>query len=87
MRNVIDEIEAADKGGKLSDSISYKESTAHLPYTLAATKEAKRLHPSVGLLMERHIPPQGAEICGQYIPGGTIVSINQWILQHGPQVY
>ncbi|KAM0545029.1 hypothetical protein ACHAPJ_011539 [Fusarium lateritium] len=87
MRNVIDEIEAADKGGKLSDPILYKESTTHLPYTAAAIKEVMRLHPSVGLLMERHVPPQGAEICGQHIPGGTIVGINPWVLQHDPQVY
>jgi cytochrome P450 len=87
MAKVVEEIDAADKDNKLSDPISYKESIAHLPYTGAAIKEAMRLHPSVGLLMERHVPPQGAEICGQFIPGGTIVGINPWVLQHDPNVY
>ncbi|OIW22882.1 putative cytochrome P450 pisatin demethylase [Coniochaeta ligniaria NRRL 30616] len=87
MRKTVDEIDAADKEGKLSHPISYKESITHLPYTGAVLKEAMRLHPSVGLLMERHVPPQGAEICGKYIPGGTIVGINPWVLQHDPNVY
>ncbi|KAF9773847.1 hypothetical protein IL306_008254 [Fusarium sp. DS 682] len=87
MTKVIDEIDTADKDEKISDPISYKESIANLPYTGAAIKEAMRLHPSVGLLMERHVPPQGAEICGQFIPGGTIVGINPWVVQHDPKVY
>ncbi|KAF4340980.1 cytochrome P450 monooxygenase oxidoreductase, partial [Fusarium beomiforme] len=87
MTKAISEIDTADRGGKLSDPISYKEAIAHLPYIGAAIKEAMRLHPSVGLLMERHVPSQGAEICGQFIPGGTIVGINPWVLQHDPKVY
>ncbi|KAF5984321.1 cytochrome P450 monooxygenase oxidoreductase [Fusarium coicis] len=87
MRMVVEEIDTADKSGKLSDPISYKESTGHLPYMGAVIKEAMRLHPSVGLLMERHVPPQGAEICGQFIPGGTVVGINPWVLHSDPRVY
>jgi cytochrome P450 len=87
MKKTLDEIDTADREGKLSHLIAYKESITHLPYTCAVIKEAMRLHPSVGLLMERHVPPQGAEICGQYIPGGTIVGINPWVLQHDPNVY
>ncbi|KAF5626793.1 pisatin demethylase cytochrome P450 [Fusarium tjaetaba] len=87
MRRVVEEIDTADKSGKLSDPISYKESTGHLPYMGAVIKEAMRLHPSVGLLMERHVPPQGAEICGQFIPGGTVVGINPWVLHSDPRVY
>lgn len=87
MQKTLAEIDAADQEGKLSEPISYKESITHLPYTCAVIKEAMRLHPSVGLLMERHVPPQGAEICGKYIPGGTIVGINPWVLQHDPNVY
>lgn len=87
MAKVMDEIDTVDGDGKLSDLISYKESTSHLIYTKAAIKEAMRLHPSIGLLMERHVPPQGAEICGHFIPGGTIVGINPWVLQHDPKVY
>jgi cytochrome P450 len=87
MQKVMNEIDTADKEGKLSNPISFKESTTHLPYMGAVLKEAMRLHPSVGLLMERHVPAGGAEICGQLIPEGTIVGINPWVLQHDACVY
>ncbi|KAF5571396.1 pisatin demethylase cytochrome P450 [Fusarium pseudoanthophilum] len=87
MSMAVEEIDTANESGKLSDPISYKESTGHLPYMGAVIKEAMRLHPSVGLLMERHVPPEGAEICGQFIPGGTVVGINPWVLHSDPRVY
>jgi cytochrome P450 len=46
-----------------------------------------RLHPSVGLILERHVPAGGATICGQHIPEGTVVGINAWVLHHDPKVY
>lgn len=81
------EIDEADKAGKLSNPASYKEVSTHLPYFGAVLKEAMRLHPSVGLIMERHVPPEGAEICGQYIPGNTIVGINPWVLNYDPEIF
>lgn len=42
MQKVLAEIDSADQAGKLSNPISYKESTAHLPYFAAVLKEAMR---------------------------------------------
>lgn len=93
MKAVVDEIDQADKQGKLSSPITYKESTTHLPYFNATLKESMRIHPSVGLLMERHVPAEGVEIAGHHIPGGTIVGINPWVTNrdetvfHGPDEF
>lgn len=84
MAKVVEEIDNADRKGQLSQPISYKETSSCLPYMGAVVKEAMRLHPSVGFLMERHTPRQGATICGQYIPGGTIVGINPWVSEVRP---
>lgn len=79
------ELNDADRKGLLSSPVSYKESSTHLPYFDAVLKEAMRLHPSVGLLMERHCPPEGATFCGYNLPGGTIVGINPWALNYDPK--
>ncbi|KAL1987773.1 hypothetical protein VTN96DRAFT_2613 [Rasamsonia emersonii] len=81
------ELDAADRAGKLGEFIAYRETTTHLPYLCAVIKEAMRLHPSVGLILERHVPKGGATICGQHIPEGTVVGINAWVLHHDPRVY
>lgn len=86
MTKLREEIDKADADGQISDPISDKEART-LPYLNAAEKEAMRLHPSVGLLLERHVPPGGATICGKYIPAGTIVGVNPWVTQHNPEVF
>lgn len=86
MAKLHEEIDKADAIGELSDPISDKEARA-LPYLNAVEKEAMRLHSSVGLILERHVPPGGATICGKHIPGGTIVGVNPWVTQHDPEVF
>ncbi|OJD31584.1 cytochrome p450 oxidoreductase [Diplodia corticola] len=68
-------------------AVGYREAVAHLPYLEAVAKEAMRLHPSVGLGLERVVPPQGAEVCGRWIPGGTVVGVNAWVVQHDGAVF
>ena len=87
MGKAVQEIDKSDRQGVLSQPISYKEASSSLPYLGAVVKEAMRLHPSVGFLMERHVPPQGATICGKDIPGGTIVGINPWVTSRNEDVF
>jgi cytochrome P450 len=81
------EIDNAVSDQKLSDPISYHESVTHLPYLGAVLKEAMRLHPSVGMILEREVPPGGVTISGKYFPGGTIVGINAWVLHRNKEVF
>jgi cytochrome P450 len=87
MEKLLKQMDEADAAGKLSNPIQYKETQNHLPYFGAIMKEAMRMHPSVGLLLERQVPTGGATICGEYIPAGTIVGINAWVLHYNPEVF
>ncbi|CAI7625537.1 unnamed protein product [Penicillium pancosmium] len=87
MKKLRAELDDANNEGKLGNPVSYRESMTHLPYLAAVLKEAMRLHPSVGLILEREVPKEGAFICGKQIPGGTIVGINAWVLHRNAEVY
>lgn len=70
----------------LSDPITWEEARA-LPYLDACIREALRLHPAVGLLLERIVPQQGLTIDGRSIRPGTIVGINPWVIQRDINIY
>ena len=53
----------------------------------ATMKEAMRVHPGVGFPLERFVPPEGAEICGRTLPGGTNVSISAPVIHHNKEIY
>lgn len=50
-------------------------------------KEAMRLHAGVGYPLERLVPKGGAELCGVYLPGGTRVGINPWVVHMDKEIY
>ena len=58
-----------------------------LPYLDAAIQESFRLHPAAGLLLERIVPPNGIDICGERVPGGTIVGCNAWVLHRRSEIF
>jgi cytochrome P450 len=80
------ELDEATKSGKLSDFPQWNEVQA-LPFFQACLKEAMRVRPAVGLNITRHVPPEGAEIDGQRLPGGTRVALNGWVLHRDTQIF
>ncbi|ODV87035.1 hypothetical protein CANARDRAFT_27370 [[Candida] arabinofermentans NRRL YB-2248] len=81
------ELDDAKKNGLLSDIIQYKETQEHLPYINACIQEGMRMHPSVGLMLERRVPKGGATISGRFFKEETIVGINAWVLHHDERVF
>lgn len=80
------EIDEHDMQGKLSDPVAERE-TRQMPYLQAVIKEGLRYHPSVGMIMERHVPKGGATICGKYLPAGTVVGISPWVISRDSSIY
>lgn len=67
---------------RLTLPISYK-ATQSLPYLNAIILEACRIHPGVGLMLERTVPESGLTLPdGRYIPSGTTIGMNAWVV-HG----
>ncbi|KAM0720212.1 hypothetical protein Q7P37_004348 [Cladosporium fusiforme] len=80
------EIDEADRAGRLSDPVTFAEAQ-ELKYFQAVTKEALRMHPAVGLLLERVVPRGGAEVGGTWLAGGTVVGINPWVAARDKEAY
>ncbi|KAK2770579.1 cytochrome P450 oxidoreductase [Colletotrichum kahawae] len=78
--------EAKRKLGKLSDPITVAESE-NMPYLQAAMYEALRLHPAVGMTLPRVVPKGGYEIDGRFMPAGTVVGVNPWVVHRNTTVY
>lgn len=80
------EIDEAERNGQLSQPVTFEEAQ-QLKYFQAVVKEALRMHPAVGLLLERVVPTGGAEIGGVWLPEGTVVGINPWVAARDRSVY
>ncbi|OQV07558.1 hypothetical protein CLAIMM_11974 [Cladophialophora immunda] len=85
-KKVTDEIDQADREGKLSAYITYDESQ-RLTYVQAAIKEALRVHPPTSFPLERVIPPEGAEILGHKLPGGVVIGTMAPLMHQNKEVY
>jgi cytochrome P450 len=85
-----EEIQAAVENGTIENRpngiVTWAESQK-LPYLDACIKETFRMHPAAGLPLERVTPPQGVEICGEHIPGGTIVGCSAWVIHRRKEIY
>ncbi|MCJ1435911.1 hypothetical protein MMC27_005287 [Xylographa pallens] len=80
------ELDHAVEAGKLSKEATWKE-CQDLPYLDACVKEAERVHPAVGLPLERIVPPEGATICGHHFNGGTVVGMNAWVIHRNQSIF
>lgn len=90
MEKVYEELDSKAKEGFFGDYenglVTWSESQ-NLPYIDACIKEAFRLHPAPGLTLERIVPPQGAEIAGHFVKGGTIVGCSAWVLHRRKEIF
>lgn len=58
-----------------------------LTYLWAVIQEALRLHPAVGLPLERIVPENGLQFNDIVIPPGTVVGTTAWGLHHNRSVF
>lgn len=71
---------------QLSEIVTWKESRS-LKYLDACVKEAGRLHPAIGLTLERVVPRGGATICGQFFEEGTKIGMNPWVIHRDKGIF
>ncbi|KAK6214188.1 hypothetical protein LQW54_004614 [Pestalotiopsis sp. IQ-011] len=64
-----------------------------LPYLDAVIKEAMRVHPAIGMTLERYVPPGGLHLPlghnggPSLVPAGTMVGLNPWVVHRNRDAY
>ncbi|KAI5370115.1 Putative cytochrome P450 [Septoria linicola] len=89
-KKLMEELDESARNGTIAERANGKVSWSEaqkLPYLAAVIDESFRMHPAPGLILERVVPPQGMEILGEHIPGGTIVGCNAWVLHRRSEVF
>lgn len=86
-RKAEQEIQDADSKGLLSTPVKYEEARLHLPYFAACIKESLRLHPPATNFFARVVGQEGKNILGYYIPPGTEITSNAYIVQRDAEYY
>ncbi|EXJ66934.1 uncharacterized protein A1O5_10129 [Cladophialophora psammophila CBS 110553] len=88
MQKLRTEIDEALDAGRLSAAPQPRfVETDRLDYLGAVIKETMRLQPFVRVLLERQVPPEGAEIASTFLPGGTTVGVSVWNAHFNPAVF
>lgn len=89
-RKLIEELDTAIEVGDVQNRstglVTWAESQ-RLPYLDACIKETFRLHPAVGLPLERIVPAGGVEILGERVAAGTIVGCSAWVIHRRPEIF
>ncbi|KAJ4371668.1 hypothetical protein N0V86_008221 [Didymella sp. IMI 355093] len=75
-----------DEGLDPTENMPFKVGQA-MPYLQACIYEALRLHPAVGMSLPRVVPQEGFEIDGIFMPAGTIVGANAWVIHRQKDVF
>ncbi|KAF1987245.1 putative P450 monooxygenase [Aulographum hederae CBS 113979] len=87
LQRLWNELDAAVQQGTLSMPFATWPETQALPYLCAVVKEGLRIHPALGLPLERIVPAEGLHVQEYFLPHGTIVGINPWIQQRHPHLF
>ncbi|KAG9228467.1 cytochrome P450 [Amylocarpus encephaloides] len=83
LKRLQDELDAAD----LTSPVSYS-AACKLPYLDAVIREASRIHPGVGLLLERVVPEGGLQLPGSiFLPPGIKVGMSAWVVHQNKAVF
>lgn len=81
------ELDDAYATGRISKPVITYDECMALPYFMAVFKEVFRFDPSGPSLWPRLVPKGGYHLNGLYVPEGTVVCTNSWVINRNKDFY
>lgn len=81
------ELDEAYAAGRLSKPVVKYDEAIALPYFSAFVKEVLRLDPSAPSLFPRTVPKGGYHLNGMYVPEGTVIATDAWVINRNKDFY
>jgi len=81
------ELDEATRADHLSSVPQYDEVLKYCPYYVACVREAMRLTPSAPNIFPRLAKAGGVELYGKFVPEGTELTCNPWLVHRDPSIY
>jgi len=69
------------------DVVAPYEKVKYLPYLRACLDESMRFFPPTSHGLPRQTPPEGANIFGEFVPGGVTVSMSAYVVHRNPDIF
>ncbi|KAF9445726.1 cytochrome P450 monooxygenase [Macrolepiota fuliginosa MF-IS2] len=73
--------------GTEDEYVATEAQVKRLPYLDACINEGLRLHSTSSLGLPRLVPEGGITVCGQYFPGGTVLSVPSYTIHRDPEIW
>ncbi|KAL6716510.1 hypothetical protein ACLMJK_006077 [Lecanora helva] len=83
-QNLLDEIFSASQ--TFSKPVKMSEAS-QLPYLSAVIHEALRIHPNIGLMLERVVPSGGTTLHGYTLAEGTVIGLNAAVIHRNEDIF
>ena len=87
LHRLVEEFRTASQTNPVSNPFPSYRDVADLPFLDACVNEAVRLHPPFCLQLERSVPEGGLVVCGEYLPPGTQVGMNPYVVNRSKALY
>jgi cytochrome P450 len=86
-KRVREEIEQAQQDGLCQDRVVSYGDAQKLTLLQACIKETLRIFSPVPMTLPRTAPRGGITIGDRYFPGGTVLSVNPWVIHHSKEIW
>ncbi|KAL3428258.1 cytochrome P450 monooxygenase [Phlyctema vagabunda] len=87
MQRAKQEIRDAASCDQLSTPVQFEETRVNLPYIVACIRESLRLNPPAPNLLPRVVGKEGKRIDEHFVPAGTDITSNAYVVQRDPELY